>query len=371
MITDDAPSLRPPSVNTHSVRAAEVMHCRSCIVWKRSDVRMKDTDSIIPNELSDEVMLSDLQQMLDEELAKPENERDLDAVRDITAAIVELSDVKIPSPPSVDDIMNKAAEKKRKKIGHIRRWVTALSACFVAGIALNCYTLATYGENIIEAVLRRTRSGFTIDLSRMPHNDEREPVKPPVDDPKPTGTAWYDPLLPWLSITTETTAAPVTTETTPDNSGGTAPNKMVDYIADSIIEGCSEHGIVPFVPSELPSEMAYNGFFELKESHYEAMEDSEDMDFVFDNGNRQLFKITLEKYKSEKELPEVLIPSDNTDYLEGEERGTHVYAFPNRNRVTAVFVHENITYTITGYNISADAIMKLAYSFVPSDPDIK
>ena len=95
MITDDVPSLRPPSVNTHSVRAAEVMHCRSCIVWKRSDVRMKDTDSIIPNELSDEVMLSDLQQMLDEELAKPENERDLDAVRDITAAIVELSDVKI------------------------------------------------------------------------------------------------------------------------------------------------------------------------------------------------------------------------------------------------------------------------------------
>lgn len=332
---------------------------------------MKETDSIIPNELTDEVMLSDLQQLLDEELAKPEKERDLDAIKEITAAMVEIADVQ-PPPPPTEKIIGAAAERRRKKIGHIRRWATALSACFVVGIALNFYTLATYGENIIEAVLKRTRSGYSIDLSRMNHNDERDPAKPPKEehDPKSTGTMWYDPFLPWLSITTETTASHETTGTVSDNSG-TAPDKMVNYIADSMKKVCGEHNIVPFVPSELPSEMEYNGFFELKESHYEAMEDSEDIDLVFSNDNQQQFKITLEKYKSEEDLPEILIPSDNTDYLEGEERGTHVYAFPNRNRVTAVFVHENITYTITGYNISADAIMKLAYSFVPSDSDIK
>lgn len=336
-------------------------------------MREKDS-SIIPNDLSEEAMLSDLQQMLDEELAKPEKERDLDAIKEITEAIVGIADVQPPEPP-MEKIIGEAADRRRKKIGHIRRFAVALSACFVVGISLNFYTLATYGENIIEAILKRTRSGYSIDLSRMPHNDNRDPARPPKGphehDPKPTGTAWFDPLLPWLSITTETTASQQTTETVSGGNGGTAPDKMVNYIADSMIKVCGEHGIVPFVPSELPSEMAYNGFFEMKESHYEAMEDSEDIDLIFSNDNQQQFKITLEKYKSEKDLPEILIPSDNSDYLEGEERGTHVYAFPNRNRVTAIFVHENITYTITGYNISADAIMKLAYSFVPSDQDIK
>ena len=335
---------------------------------------MKDKDGIIPNELSDEVMLSDLQQMLEEELAKPEKERNLDAIKEITSAMVEIADVQ-PRVPSSEEIIGKVAERRRKKIGHIRRLATAISACFVVGLSLNFYSLATNGEGIIQAILRRTRSGYSIDLSRMPHNDERDPQKPPKvthqPPPKPTGTAWYDPLLPLLSITTETTAVQQTTETTPDQSAGVAPDKMLNYIVESMIRVCSEHGVVPFVPSELPEEMENNGFFELKESHYEPMEDSEDIDLVFSNDNQQMFKITLEKYRSEKELPEILIPSDNTNYLEGEERGTHVYAFPNNNRVTAIFVHENITYTITGYNISADAIMKLAYSFVPSDQDIK
>ena len=341
--------------------------------WKRSDVRMKDIDSIIPNDLSDEVMLSDLQQMLDEELSKPEKERDFDAISEITAAMVELADAQ-PSPPPTENIIGRVAEVRRKKIGHIKRWATALSACFVACIALNFYTLATYGENLIEAVLKRTRSGFTIDLARLPHNDRRDPVKPPKDHhepPKTTGTAWYDPLRPWISITTETHAVQEVTTTTSSDSSGTAPDKMISYIADNMIRVCGEHGIVPFVPSELPAEMAYNGFFELEESHYEAMEDSEDIDFIFSNGNEQKFKITLEKYKSEEDLPEILIPTDNADYLEGEKGGTHVYAFPVRNRVTVVFVHESITYTITGYNISADALMELAYSFVPSDQGIK
>ena len=65
---------------------------------------MKDKDNSIPNVMSDETMLNDLRCMLDEELAKPENERDLDKVRDITAAMVELSDVKIPQPPPADFI---------------------------------------------------------------------------------------------------------------------------------------------------------------------------------------------------------------------------------------------------------------------------
>lgn len=335
---------------------------------------MKETDSNIPNSLTDEAMLSDLQHMLDEELAKPDDEKDFDAIQEITSAMVELADIQPPPPPSADFIINKAAERRRsKRISHIRRFTAALSACFVVGISLNFYTLATYGENIFEAILKRTRSGFTIDLSRMAHNDDRAlPVTTQEHhEIRVTGTAWYDPFLPWLSITTKAPVTTVTTETSADVKENEVHDKMAEYVADSMKALCSEHDVVPFVPSKIPPEMAFNGSFDLKESHYEHMEDSEDFDFVFDNGHKQLFKITLEKYRSEDDLPEVLIPSDNTDYIEGERNGTHVYAFPNRNRVTAIFVHENIIYTITGYNISADAIMELAYSFVPSDQDIK
>ena len=60
---------------------------------------MKDKDIIIPNMLSDETMLNDMRLMLDEELAKPENERDLDTIRDITAAMVELADDHVPQIP--------------------------------------------------------------------------------------------------------------------------------------------------------------------------------------------------------------------------------------------------------------------------------
>ena len=328
---------------------------------------MKDIEHIIPNSLSDETMLNDLRQMLDEELAKPENERDLDAVRDITAAMIEISDAEIPPAPSADKILGKAAERKRSGIKMLRKWATAISACFAVGIALNCYTLAAYGENIFELVLKRTKSGFSLDLSQEP-DDKRHVTR--VSEY--TTTEW---VVPWKTTGATNDNGIVTTETEPvagvDDPKGTSPEKMVEYIADTITDLCSQHGLTPCVPSELPDEMAYNGFFEATEVHYEKMEDSDDFYFTFSNGTEQQFSLTIEEYPTHDDLPEILIPSDNQEYIEGTKNGLHVYAFPSRNRVTAIFTYGSSSYTLNGYNISADALMNLAYSFGTSESDIK
>lgn len=289
---------------------------------------MKETDLNIADMFSDEIMLSDLRQLLDEEMSKSEKERDYDAIKEITAAMVELADDHVPEPPPAETILGKAAEKKRQKFGMtIRRWATALSACFIAVFALNCYTLVTYGENIIEAVLKRTRSGFTLDLSAEP-------------------------------------STPVTTEPTEPSNEITKGQEMAQQMAKVMGEYCWKKAVYPYLPTELPEEMAYNGVFELEEQHYEALEDSKDFSFTFTNGE-QYIRINIEKYKSPKNLPEVCIPSDNYEVADEVVNGTHIYAFTNGPRVTAVFTRYSTVYTLSAYNISADGIIKLAESFMP------
>ena len=62
-------------------------------------------DISITDKLSDKNMLYDLQRLLDEELAKPLEERDLDAVKDITDAIVGINDEEIPKPVGAEGIL--------------------------------------------------------------------------------------------------------------------------------------------------------------------------------------------------------------------------------------------------------------------------
>lgn len=332
---------------------------------------MKDKDIIIPNMLSDETMLNDMRLMLDEELAKPENERDLDTIRDITAAMVELADDHVPQIPSADFILGKAEERKRSGIRVFRRWAAAISACFAVCIGLNGYTLATYGENLLETVLRKTKSGFALTLSNDPDDKNAPPLSTATAEF--TTTEW---TVPWKTTTGAASDTTVTTETEAvttekPSDGNTTPDDMIKYISGTIRDFCGEHDVAPYVPTKLPEEMAYNGFFEAVDTHYEDMTESDDFYFTFTNGNEQQFSLTIEKYSTHKDLPEILIPSDDQKFIEGTQNGIHAYVFPTRNRVTVIFTCDNIAYTINGYNISADALMQLAYSFVPSDNDIK
>ena len=290
-----------------------------------ADVK-KSASSLMTHLISDNQMISDMKKMLDEEFLKSDEEIDYNTICELTSAIMDVSDDEIPQPDT-SAILKKASTSKRRDFTFIKKFAAGISACFIAGLAANCYTLLTHGENLWDTILRKSKGGYTIDLGAQPGVDPQE-YSLPGDD--------------------------------------TDPAQSSEYVVNCMLDLCGEHGVEPFVPSELPPEIAYDGVFEMTESHYEHMADSNDFYFTFENGNTQMFTISLEKYDSAEVMPEVLIPSDSNDVRDEDVNGTHIYVFPLNNRATAVFVHDDICYTINGYNISTDAIFKLASGFVPA-----
>lgn len=286
----------------------------------------KTAAGLITHLFSDNRMISDLRKMLDEEFIKSDEERDYNTICELTAAIVDISDDEVPQPET-DTIIEKASEKKRSGITIVRKMAAGLSACFIAAIGANCYTLITHGENLWDTILKKSKGGYTIDLGAQP------------------GAVPYEYSLP---------------------EPGEDPAQSSEYVVNCMLDLCGEYDVEPFVPSELPPEIAYNGVFEMTESHYECMAESDDFYFTFENGNTQKFTISLEKYPTPEDMPEILIPSDSYDVRDEEVNGTHIFVFPLNNRATAVFVHDDICYTINGYNIPTDAIFKLASGFVPA-----
>ena len=78
-------------------------------------------DISITDKLSDKNMLYDLQRLLSEELAKPLEERDLDAVKEITDAMVGINDEEIPKPVQADAVLAEVrARKRRSRIVQLR-----------------------------------------------------------------------------------------------------------------------------------------------------------------------------------------------------------------------------------------------------------
>ena len=57
----------------------------------------------------------------------------------------------------------------------LRRWAAVISACFAVCIALNFYTLRTYGYNVVETLIKAVSSGFSVDLA---HFDDQLPLSP-------------------------------------------------------------------------------------------------------------------------------------------------------------------------------------------------
>ena len=94
----------------------------------------------ITDKLSDKSMLDDLQALLNEELAKPLEERDLDAIEKITNAMVDINDEEIPQPVPAEKVLAEVSGKKETKQDRTAaKWAAALSACFAVCIVLNLH----------------------------------------------------------------------------------------------------------------------------------------------------------------------------------------------------------------------------------------
>ncbi|MCR4638513.1 DUF4367 domain-containing protein [Ruminococcus sp.] len=334
------------------------------------------------DKLSDKNMLDDLQALLNEELAKPIEERDLDAIEKITVAMVDINDVEIPQPVSAEKVITEvSARRKRHRIALLRKWAAALSACFVLCLGLNLYTLKTYGSNVFEAMINMARSGFSIDTNQL------RDIEPAV--PNMTAAATSTTTVPAATQVTEvmtttgvyssatgiitqaaatTTVSAVVSATTQIPAGSSSMEQLLSRcsaetrgMAGEILTKSESAGIYPCYPTFLPS-----GFEDMSctDFHNERLKDSNDCYFTFENSASKI-DITAEEYYSEELMPDVLVPSDNDSYEIFRGKEISGFIMGDSRNCTAVFVYGNTVYTLHGSGVNRNELKVIAESFVP------
>ncbi|MBP5582162.1 MAG: hypothetical protein J6X85_10355 [Ruminococcus sp.] len=342
----------------------------------------------ITDKLSDKNMLDDLQALLDKELAKPLEERDLDAIEEITNAMVGINDEEIPQPVSAEEVLAEvSARKKRHRIVLLRKWAAAIGACCALCVALNFYTLKTYGSNVFEAMINMARSGFSIDTNQL---GELEPAEQDTYPMTTTTTVAYTTQTMGSMATTAVTntsavgnisnAAATTTNveatttnavasTTAAPAASASPmDKVLDkcddsarYMAEEILTNAERAGTYPCYPTQLP-----NGFGDMTctDYHNEKLKDSNDCYFTFENEASKL-DVTIEEYYSKDLMPNVLVPSDSDDYEIFRGKEISGFIMGDTVKCTAVFVYGNTVYTLHGSGIHYSELEVIAESFVP------
>ena len=336
----------------------------------------------ITDKLSDKNMLDDLQALLNEELAKPLEERDLDAIEKITNAMVDINDEEIPQPVPAEKVLAEAAaRKKRHRIVLLRKWAAVLSACFALCIGLNFYTLRTYGSNVFEAMINMARSGFSIDTSQLRDIDPAAPVAASTTATTAgiyttTTTVAATQVSGMFTTTVPDTYATAVTATNVPASTTTVPVPAGDSPMANMLSRCDEEavgmaeemltkaetvGIYPCYPTQLPTDF---GSMTCTDFHNEKLKDSNDCYFTFENSASKI-DITVEEYYSEELLPNVLVPSDDDSY--GIFRGKEISGFimGDSRKCTAVFVYGNTVYTLHGSGVNYNELEVIAEGFVP------
>ena len=338
----------------------------------------------ITDKLSDKNMLDDLQALLNEELAKPLEERDLDAIEKITCAMVDINDKEIPQPVSAEEVLAEAAaRKKRHRIVLLRKWAATLSACFALCAALNFYTLRTYGSNVFEAMINMARSGFSIDTNQLreldpgasPHGMTTTTAARTTAFTEMTTTTGTNAMTATAAtyttgaIATTTAAAATTTASvsakTPMDEMLSRCNASAREMAEDILTDSADKGIYPCYPTYLPDEL---NDLHRTDFHNEKLKDSNDCYFTFENADAKL-DVTIEAYYSEELMPNVLVPSDSSSYdiFRGQELSGFIMG--DDNSCTAVFVYENTVYTLHSSGIYYYELEKIAESFIPYPSD--
>lgn len=312
------------------------------------------------NDDSQQQMLSDLESALNEALSLPENERDYSAIAELTAAIAEISGGELDKDEEERNIAavldETTAADKRRKMDIVIKWVTALSACFVLGVAMNIYTSAAFGADLFTTAVMFTKNGFSFDFAGFDDPYEHgEPIIATSSEETGTTTT-YNPwwTIPWLSDTTATNVVQtdISTETAATAPVQTEPESMARYLSFS-----REQGVSPCYP--------VSGIFDDMPLTDYSVEDSglsKDLYFTFANDEHRL-DIMVEVFHSREEIPSFLVPTDEPDYKTYPSNVGTVFVFGQEGYSTAVFAHDNILYTIVGQNMDAQTFIDAATSF--------
>lgn len=342
---------------------------------------MKNDDII--NKLINDNIIDDIQADIDAELEK--SEPDYDKIAELSALICEISEDSLSDNEINENIARISeeydAQEKRNKIKIFYKWISALSACIVLVLALNAYTMVSFGDNLLKAVIEMTQSGFSIDFSGDQGNPGGTETTIPTTSASVVTTVvpqTTSPIMTVAPLTTtpgslippgnhNTTEMPMPVTTAAFQTGARPQTTMVaatttpvvaeENIGYTISEKCQEIGIVPCY-------FNYYTDMNFKEFDYEDTELSSDCYFTFMNSDRQL-DIIIEQYRNAEDIPPILIPSDQNSYYVIPCSFGDVYLFEEDTHITAVFICNNAVYTIIGYNSEFSDMEEIIMSCSP------
>ena len=258
-------------------------------------------------------------------------------------------------------------------------------ACFAVCIALNFYTIRTYGSNVVETVIKAARSGFSIDLKELMDIDtDNYPVTTTAAitgstvmttaTTTATGSYWYtSATTAFVGTYTEYTTTMITSATTASGGASVTPpsstsSGVIDLcdenargFAEQLITAAAKYGIEPCVPVYMP---AFLRDIRITDVNYEELSDSKDFYASF-AADGAAVDVIIEHYASEDVMPEVLIPSDalsSRTFNSGRLKGIII---EDGDSCTVLFMDGNTAYTVHTSGISADDVYDISTSLLP------
>ena len=415
--------------------------------------------------------LERLRKLLVEESSKPDSEVDFDKIDKITLSIMKICKAELTpeqEKKNIEKIYERINEyERRSKIRKVCTYISSAVACVAVIFALNCYTVSSFGENIISTAIKMTENGFSLDFSQsylsqgtatsetdttvistvfttsadipaaedtiyttsfcqgdgvifttIPELPETGaimecPTEPPenasggevttnADEDTVTteatvvstnsvvecitttaldGTSAFETSSIEMTIPIATTVSPTTTyveespvpvttfpsEEPPAETAATTVSEtsILDIEINRKIRLCCKiFGVEPMLFSEDIG--PFNPSFDFK---YDLTDISTDLYFVFrrfgdDVRHPDSLNITIEKYNSTEEIPEILIPSESFETETISVPYGTVYVFIDDAQTTAVTVRDDIMYTLVGRGIDSEELKRIACSLV-------
>lgn len=314
---------------------------------------MKNNDKIALDKISDEKMLAELQMLLQNELDRPADERDYNYIAELTGTIIEIAGARSEPVPAEDILSEVKARKKRKNISRISKWSAALSACLVICVAVNFYTVSSFGSNIFSTALRIAKDGFSLNLAEI--SDNTTATDYPLAVIGPQGT--IVPPDPGISDPQDEAS-----------SDAVQMEWMKTFVPMEFI--CYKNGLIPCCPNALEGidDIDFVDFYHAQN------EISDDYVFTFENDFVKL-NITLEKYEKRSDIPENLIPSESYEVTQRVFGNTPVgdvmsFIFTEENSSTMIFVYDSTVYTFCIYGSDLDCFKTSSFTFKPDKKEL-
>lgn len=119
---------------------------------------------------------------LDKEISKPIRRRDFDRIEQLTSELSELteseSDSELPDTSKLYERIRSYEKASAKPLNVFKRFAPIL-CCVVLVLTVNCISVLAYDMNIVSAVIKFSKGGFTVDFSK---NNVEEIVLPTSED---------------------------------------------------------------------------------------------------------------------------------------------------------------------------------------------